>query len=221
MPSKDMTTCCIDTLKKLQKECDFFFPVHEDWLKFFEPHGIEYSFRDGDTDYIYTTEKMCTYKGRKLHKKRNLLKQFKENYTAKAYQIDKSNLSDAKYILDKWQESSGMSKEETDYYACCEALELFDELCICGGIYYINDGEPGGFIMGEELTDDTYVLHFAKGLRNFKGIYQYLYNDFANILPRRYMYINFEQDLGKMALRMAKTSYIPDLLVKKYRMKFI
>jgi len=219
MPTKDMTTCSIDTLKKLQNECDFFFPIHEDWLKYFEQYGIEHDFRDGDTDYIYTTEKMCTYKGRKLHKKRNLLKQFRESYTSEAFQLTEENLPDAKYILEKWQEMSGLSKEETDYYACCEALELFKELCICGGIYYAN-GEPAGFIMGEELTDDTYVLHFAKGLTNFKGIYQHLYNDFANILPRRYMYINFEQDLGKMALRMAKTSYIPDILVKKYRMRF-
>jgi len=219
MPTKDMRTCCTETLQKLQKECDFFFPIHEDWLEFFKDHNIEYDFRDGDTDYIYTTEKMQTYKGRKLHKKRNLLKQFNENYTAKAYEISHERLSDCKYILEKWIEISGLSKEETDYYACCEAMKLYDQLCICGGIYYVED-EPCGFVIGEELTEDTYVLHFAKGLTTFKGIYQYLYNDFANILPKRYEYINFEQDLGKTALRMAKTSYYPDILGKKYRMTF-
>jgi hypothetical protein len=64
------------------------------------------------------------------------------------------------------------------------------------------------------------VLHFAKALTTYKGIYQFLYNDFANILPKRYEFINFEQDLGKTALRMAKTSYYPDILGKKYRMTF-
>jgi len=220
MPTKDMRTCCLDTLLKLQQECDFFFPIHESWLDFFKEHNIEYDFRDGDTDYIYTTEKMQTYKGRKLHKKRNLLKQFNENYTAKAVEMSSENLKDAKLILEQWQELSGLKKEETDYFACCEAMDNYDNLCVCGGIYYIED-VPCGFILGEELTNDTYVLHFAKGLTDYKGIYQYLYNDFANILPKRYEFINFEQDLGKMALRMAKTSYIPDRLEKKYRMKFI
>lgn len=217
MPTKDMRTCDIDTLFKLQKECDFFFPIHESWLEHFKKYDIEYSFSDGDTDYVYTSEKMQLYPGRKLHKKRNLLKQFKENYEAVAYEISPERLDDCKYILDKWIEVSGLTKEETDYYACSEALEQYNDLCICGGIYYAND-DPIGFIIGEELTDDTYVLHFAKGLTSYKGIYQYLYNDFANILPKRYEYINFEQDLGKVALRMAKTSYIPDMLAKKYRM---
>lgn len=219
MPTRDMKSCCTETLQKLQNECDFFFPIHESWLEFFKDKGIEYDFRDGDTDYIYTTEKMSTYPGRKLHKKRNLLKQFNESYTAKAYEMSMDRLKDAKYILEKWLELSGLEKEETDYQACCEALKLYDQLCICGGVYYI-DEEPVGFVLGEELTENTYVLHFAKALTNYKGIYQYIYNDFANILPKRYEFINFEQDLGKMALRIAKTSYIPDRLEKKYRMRF-
>lgn len=219
MPTRDMRICCPETLLKLQKECDFFFPIHESWLEFYKQYGIEYDFHDGDTDYIYTTEKMSTFKGRKLHKKRNLLKQFNESYTAMAYEMHRDRLQDAKYILEKWLELSGLSKEETDYHACCEAIKIYDQICVCGGIYYVED-EPVAFVIGEELTDDTYVLHFAKALTTYKGIYQYVYNDFANILPKKYEFINFEQDLGKMALRMAKTSYIPDRLEKKYRMRF-
>ncbi len=174
MPTKDMRTCCVDSLRKLQQECDFFFPVHESWITYFKQYCIEYSFSDGDTDYIYTSEKMQTYAGRKLHKKRNLLKQFKENYEATAVEMNNDNLKDAKYILEQWQELSGMTKEETDYHACCEALSLYNDLCVCGGIYYI-DEKPVGFILGEELTDNTYVLHFAKGgslrIKGFISIY--------------------------------------------------
>ncbi|PLX70767.1 MAG: hypothetical protein C0602_04490 [Denitrovibrio sp.] len=219
MPTKDMVTCCTEKLHKLQNECDFFFPIHESWLEFFKDKGIEYDFRDGDTDYIYTSEKMSTYKGRKLHKKRNLLKQFTNNYEAVAYEMTKDRLEDTKAVLEEWLELSGLEKDETDYFACCEAIEHYEDLDICGGIYYVED-KPVGFIIGEELTETTYVLHFAKGLTSYKGIYQYLYNDFANILPKRYAFINFEQDLGKMALRIAKSSYLPDILEKKYRMRF-
>jgi hypothetical protein len=31
--------------------------------------------------------------------------------------------------------------------------------------------------------------------------------------------MNFEQDLGKLELRIAKSSYVPDMMVKKYRVR--
>ncbi|TCK61855.1 hypothetical protein OF66_0632 [Seleniivibrio woodruffii] len=220
MPACDLRDVPVETLKKLQERCDFFFPVFEEWAEFFRQHGVELTYQDGDTDYIYTSVKMSTYAGRKLHKKRNLLKQFTERYSATAFMITKDNIKDAFYILDEWQNQADLPKEQTDYKACHEALTLYKELGICGGIYYA-DKQPAGFILGEELTDNTYVMHFAKGITKYKGIYQFLYNDFASILPKRYEFINFEQDLGSTALRVAKTSYVPDVLVKKYRMRFI
>lgn len=216
MPTQDIRTLKKEFLKELVDEVDFLFPIPESWLGYLEECGIKADYADGDTDYIYTTEKMCTYKGRKLHKKRNLLKNFKLNYNHEGLPLNDDTMDDAKKILEIWQETSGLPIEETDYLACKEALELYDDLVLCGGIYYA-EGEPAGFILGEELNEETFVLHFAKGVVKFKGIYQYMYNNFANILPNRYKYLNFEQDLGKMALRMAKTSYIPDNLIKKYR----
>jgi hypothetical protein len=62
-------------------------------------------------------------------------------------------------------------------------------------------------------------LHFAKGNRKFKGVYQYMFNQFARILPGKYQYMNFEQDLGKLALRIAKSSYHPDQILEKYRLR--
>ena len=64
----------------------------------------------------------------------------------------------------------------------------------------------------------TFSLHFAKGKRKFKGMYQYMYNHFAKILSGQYQYLNFEQDLGKLALRIAKSSYDPNQVLKKYRL---
>jgi len=89
---------------------------------------------------------------------------------------------------------------------------------LCGGIYYV-EGEPAGFIIGEEINDTTFALHFAKGRRKFKGIYQYMYNQFANILPKKYTHVNFEQDMGNLALKIAKASYHPERMVRKYRVR--
>ncbi len=44
-----------------------------------------------------------------------------------------------------------------------------------------------------------------------------MYNNLANLLPKKYNYFNFEEDLDKEALKIAKSSYVPDAMLKKYR----
>lgn len=206
-------------IAELLKEVDFLFPVDENWLTFFPQDKYEFSYKDGDTDYVYNIEKMRTFAGKKLHGKRNLLHQFEKNYNCNPLPLyGDERMRDAKKVLDLWQEESGQKREDTDYDACMEALELYDELVLCGFIYYV-DRTPAGFIIGEELCQDTFALHFAKALTEFKGIYQYMFNNFSKILPDKYKYVNFEQDLDKENLRLAKMSYEPDLQVKKYRVR--
>jgi hypothetical protein len=130
--------------------------------------------------------------------------------------IEEAYKPDLLKILNAWQEELGLAKEETDYFPCVEAIEKKEDLGLCGIIYYV-DEEPAGFILSEPLSEDTLALHFAKGMRKYKGLYQYMYNSFAKILSPKYEHLNFEQDLGLVALKAAKSSYIPDMLLKKYR----
>ncbi len=108
----------------------------------------------------------------------------------------------------------------SDYYETLEALEKITEFNLRGMISYA-DNKPSGFVLGEELNDETFALHFAKGIREYKGIYQHLYNSFSIKLNSKYKYINFEQDLGKDTLRQAKSTYYPDEMRKKYRVALI
>ncbi|AEI15172.1 Uncharacterized conserved protein UCP018688 [Flexistipes sinusarabici DSM 4947] len=219
MPTNNPSEIDMEYLREISKKVDFIFPVDEQWLQYFGK-DIVYSNFEGETDYIYTVDKISTYKGRKLHKKRNLLKQFLRDYSFECHPLTDKNVHDAFEILDVWQNEIDLSPEETDFYACQEALNMHDELVLCGLIYYV-EGEPAGFIMGEELNTETFVIHFAKGKKNIKGIYQFIYNDFAKRLPKKYNYLNFEQDLGKTALRIAKSSYVPDIMYKKFRVKML
>jgi len=219
MPTNNPLAINMEYLKEISKKVDFIFPIDEQWLQYFG-NDIVYSNFEGETDYIYTVDKISTYKGRKLHKKRNLLKQFLRDYSFECHPLTDKNVHDAFEILDIWQNEIDLPPEDTDFYACQEALNMHDELILCGLIYYV-EGEPAGFIMGEELNTETFVIHFAKGRKNVKGIYQFIYNDFAKRLPKKYNYLNFEQDLGKTALRIAKSSYVPDIMYKKYRVKMM
>ncbi len=216
MPTRDVRTMDRDGYADLLKTVDFLFPIPEEWLSAFPPSVFDATFRDGDRDYVYTVEKMSTYKGRNLHKKRNLLAQFLKLYSHEAMPLTNNRLDQARFILEDWQASSNMNIADTDYAACREALDRYDELVLCGGIYYA-DNEPAGFVLGEEVNDETFVLHFAKARVRFKGIYQFMFNNFAKILPPKYKYLNLEQDLDKENLRVFKSSYVPDLMLRKAR----
>lgn len=219
MPTVPVETLELDQLRELMQLADYVFPVPEEALPRFQTDEFEVAFDDGDTDYVYTVEKMATFAGRKLSKKRNLLKQFNTLYDPASFVIEEGLKPDLLKILNAWQEELGLSKEETDYYPCVEAIEKKEALGLCGIIYYVDD-EPAGFILSEPLSEDTLALHFAKGLRQYKGLYQFMYNSFAKILSPKYEHLNFEQDLGLQALKVAKSSYVPDMLLKKYRVGF-
>ncbi len=218
MPTSDVRLIDTAYLKDLLRDIEFLFPIPEEWLTAFDPAEFDLTFAEGDADYVYTVEKMSTYRGRHLHKKRNLLKQFLENYAHDARPLTNNRLDEARFILDDWLRTSAMKVEETDYRPCLEALDRYEELVLCGGMYYA-EGEPAGFMLGEELNPETFVLHFAKARTKFKGIYQYLFNNFAKILPPSYKYLNLEQDLDKENLRVFKSSYVPDVLLKKARVR--
>ncbi|NTV29879.1 MAG: DUF2156 domain-containing protein [Candidatus Omnitrophica bacterium] len=218
MPTADIRQGAVGPLLAAVPEGGVIFPLPEEWLGALKEHAAGTEFFDGDSDYIYTVESLSTYRGQKLHGKKNLLNQFLALYSSKALPLTQERMDDARAILQGWQEDTGEEAASTDYAPCREALELYDELVLCGGIYYVGD-EPAGFIIGEELGRNMFVLHFAKGRRKFKGLYQYMFNHFARIMPKQYDLFNFEQDLGKQSLKIAKSSYDPDRMLHKYRVR--
>lgn len=218
MPTAPVASLDPSYLQAMLRHADFLFPIPEAWTSSFADAVYSVSYNKGDTDYVYTVEKMSTYPGRRLHKKRNLLSQFVSSYSHEAHRLTPERLEDARAVLEEWQQSSGQDAARTDYHPCREALERFTELDFCGGAYYA-DGEIAGFVIGERLNSDTVVLHFAKARTKFKGIYQYMFKNFAGILPEKYAYLNLEQDLNKENLRVFKSSYAPDRMMRKARVR--
>ena len=217
MPTVELPKLGEDVLREWLQDVDFIFPVAEEWLDEVAGDGFRWTYEDGDTDYVYETDKIAELSGRSLHRKRNMLRQFERRYDHEALPLTDDRLDDARSVLETWQGQMSVPAEETDYGPCSEALELYEQLVLCGVIYYA-EGEPAGFIVGDELNEETFALHFAKGKREFRGIYEYMFSTFAELLPRRYKLLNFEQDLGIQALRKAKSAYDPDHLMKKYRL---
>lgn len=165
-------------------------------------------------DYLYRREDLSDLSGRKYHKKRNLIKAFIKAHEFTAEPLLDTHIPAAIEILDTWRRGQS---EDGDYTAAKEGLEKSWELQLCGGIYFV-DAKPVGYSLGEEIANGSgFVIHFEKGVPGYKGLFQFINQSFAAILPEFYQTINREQDLGDPGLRQAKHSYKPTNYVYKYR----
>jgi hypothetical protein len=216
MPLDDLRTIPREHLIRILEKHGVLFPVPEEWLDAFQGPEFSFSYKAGEQDYLYRVEKMAAFRGRRMNRKRNRLKQFLSLYRHEAKELIPGRLTDALGILDAWQAETGSGEEGTDYRPCLEALHLSERLHLDGMVYYV-EGEPAGFLVGEHLNHATYVIHFAKGIKSYKGLYEFMFNDTAKRLLNRYEFLNLEEDLGRESLRVAKSAYDPALLVKKFR----
>ncbi len=165
-------------------------------------------------DYLYLRQNLAELGGRNYHKKRNLIKAFVNAYDYQALPLKESLVSEALDVLAIWdQHASG----NNDLEAAREALEKMEELQLCGGLYRVDD-LPVAYVLGEQLAQGaSFVIHFEKAIPGYKGLYQFINQSFASVLPEVYETINREQDLGDPGLRQAKQSYKPTGFVKKYK----
>lgn len=164
-------------------------------------------------DYLYLRQDLAELSGRKFHKKRNLIKAFSKNNSYEGKPLLEEHMDDALLILENWHQSrEGMG----DYTAAKEALDKAEPLQLCGGIYYV-DNVPVAYTLGEENScGKSFVIHFEKAVAGYKGLWQFINQAFASILPDKYETINREQDLGTAGLRSAKLSYKPIAFVEKF-----
>ncbi|MDR2509384.1 MAG: phosphatidylglycerol lysyltransferase domain-containing protein [Spirochaetaceae bacterium] len=176
--------------------------------------GVEISEDRDNFDYLYLREDLALLSGKKYHKKRNLVNAFSLAYPGHSEAPLTSELvGDAIAVLERWRKDK---REDGDYTASREALELFAELSMEGMVFYVED-RPAGFCLGEGVAGGRiFALHFEKAAEEYKGIYQYINQKYAEKLDENYTFINREQDLGDEGLRQAKMTYRPCGFVLKY-----
>ena len=190
--------------------------VCESQARMLETLGYEVREDRDNFDYLYARQDLVNLTGRKFHKKKNLLNMFIKNNECQAKPLLEEYRDDAIEILDRWNAQHG---GPNDVSAAREALEKMWPLQLCGGIFYV-EGTPTAYCLGEELAlGSSFVLHFEKAVLSdeLKGIYQFINQAFASILPEKYETVNREQDLGDPGLRRSKESYNPIGFIRKHR----
>ncbi|MDR1306612.1 MAG: phosphatidylglycerol lysyltransferase domain-containing protein [Treponema sp.] len=180
-----------------------------------EEWGMEFTEDRDNFDYLYLRTDLAELPGKKFHKKRNLVTQFHTLYDGKweSKPLTADLVPAALEILEKWREQKGF---DGDFAAASEALGKFRGLFLRGTVYWV-EGKPAAWCLGERLARGRmFAVHFEKALEEYKGIYQFINQDFAAALPTCYTHINREQDLGDEGLRHAKMSYRPCGFVRKF-----
>ena len=169
-------------------------------------------------DYVYLQQNLATLAGRKYHGKKNHCNAFVKEHPDYVYEeMNRSNIEECLAFGDMWCERR-MSDDPSLVCEKCaihEALDNFEALKLRGGVIRI-DGKVEAFSFGEKINDDTAVLHVEKANPEIRGLYAVINRDFAKNAWGDVTYLNREEDMGHEGLRMAKESYKPEFMVKKY-----
>ena len=178
--------------------------------------SVEYD-RDW-SDYVYETESLTTLAGKKLHGKRNHINKFKTTYEDWSYEtLTADNVEECFQMALKWRTLNGCDEHHEKNAEMCvtlNSLRLMKELDLVGGVLRVN-GEIVAFTIGEELCEDTFVVHIEKAFADIQGAYPMINQQFVSHECQKYQYINREEDTGSEGLRKAKLSYRPVFLVEK------
>ena len=176
--------------------------------------------RDYD-DYIYSAEKLSTLSGKKLHGKRNHINRFEATYPNWHFEpLGKEHFPLCRELLGLW--SQGVSEGEHLVDSEGEAIELafenFEALGLMGGVLFVGD-KLAAFTMGQQISSDTFNVHFEKARGDIDGAYPMINREFVRLILREkphIAYINREDDMGLENIRRSKLSYRPDIILEKY-----
>ena len=216
LPLFDPREAPADVLVDLLRDHDCFFPIPEEALPAFDPARFVWSAVADDADYLYPAANFRDYRGDKLRKKRNLMKQLLAAHRVEAFPLDARRITDAMKVLSGWMDDKGKATGDADELPCIDALHLAAHFALDGEIHYA-DGRPAGFVIAQPMAPGVAVMRFAKGIDAFKGIYQFMFHHYCATRADRLDWLNFEQDLGLANFRRTKQSYQPQLLLPKLR----
>jgi len=207
--------------------------VPEDYLERHGKNRLEEFFvierQKGYDDYVYRTEGLATLAGGRYSKKRNLIKQFEQNYSEKAGNIIIKTISPEDVpgcleFLERWCEERDCDVDRDEDLSCewnatRNALKNIDTLGFRSIMLSI-DGTTQALGIASQLTETMSALHFQKASAQFKGLYQFFDRECARRLFPGLEYINKESDMGVPGLIQAKHSYHPVMMVKSYKLIF-
>ena len=176
-------------------------------------------------DYLYDADKLRTLSGKAMHKKKNLLNGFIREYEGH-FQYETlgiQNIKEIEAFHEKWMDE----RRIYDKYNCIDDEEdgiyrLFGNCrsidCKMGGVRI--DGDLKAYTIGSYVPDiKLAIIHIEKADVAYRGLYNYINQQFILHEFPEAVIVNREDDLGQENLRQAKLSYRPIRLEEKFTLR--
>jgi len=169
-------------------------------------------------DYLYNTDDLIRFPGKRYHTQRNHLNRFlKDNPSARFVPITAETLPAALAFFDEYEQYAPIDKiiEAEEMLRARELLA--DALKLEQKAGYIDVGGTIVALAIGEVVKDTLYVHVEKARVDYAGSYQAIVSMFAQYAAKEdTLYINREDDSGEERLRYSKMSYRPIRLIDKY-----
>ena len=172
-------------------------------------------------DYLYESQKIVEFSGKKYAAQRNHINRFERDYPDWSFErmgaenVEEGRAFFLELIEQRSKEGDTAREEEEKVF---EVFDHFKEYGFLGGLLRVQ-GKIVGLSMGE-IVRDTLFVHIEKANTELSGVYQKLVQCFAReFVNEDVLYINREEDVGDPGLRKSKMSYRPLKLLEKYTVR--
>lgn len=173
------------------------------------------------SNYIYKTQMLKTFEGKKLQKKRNHLNFFLNNYSLNI-EVKQINEVDDDLILDYCSKhitefQGEFNRIEMDCYKQLIKFERYKDPNYKGIVIFLNNSLIGLTLC--YLRKDICEILIEKASKDIRGVYQYLISKNLQINNVIQTYVDREDDNGSNMLKKSKMSYYPLFTVSRYTSK--
>ena len=170
-------------------------------------------------DYLYRTEDLASFAGRRYSGQRNHINKFRKLYPQAVCRA--LTPEDAGAVEEFWEEfhrvfhkEDAMARKEL-----CAARKLMRQVgkrWVKAGCVEL-EGKLLAIALGE-VCGNTLVCHIEKGLPQYEGVYPVMVQSFAAANGEGTAWINREDDAGDRGLRTSKLQYLPADMGAKIRL---
>lgn len=192
-------------------------PQMRDVLEKAFPRHFQYASDRDYADYIYLREELAELKGKDFQAKRNHVNKFEKANDYRYTPLTPDMVPHCLELHREWCVEHNCAGDEglaNERKSLSFALEHMEELGLLGGAVWVN-GDIVAFTYGAPINHNTLGVHAEKADSSVDGAYNIVNREFALHLPKKYVYLNREEDLGVPGLRKAKLSYRPVALLEK------
>ncbi len=183
----------------------------------------------GQFDYIYDLKVLSEFAGGHFASKRTAMNKLLRNcptITAKIIDIsDEIHKFSIKKVNLAWLRHKTKKDPYDEVKNELIAIDRFltapnQDSMITVGVYV--DDVMVGYHVAERVQDDFAICHYVKADFSHVGIYDYLMRETARtLLSMGIKYLNFEQDLGLLGLKISKERFSTGIFLKKYKLVII